>query len=125
VRFCELYNAGEEARSAALGVPARNRAFEFPIWHARLTAYAAMRKNDPVLAARAWNEFLSGFHRTSEQRFPMAPQLVEGPTVLSPVNEVSWMETNHSSQWSLNLIELMGMVGAHAPATLPEPWRIA
>ena len=58
-------------------------------------------------------------------RASLAPQLVEGPTVLSPVNEVSWMETNHSSQWSLNLIELMGMVGAYAPATLPEPWRIA
>jgi hypothetical protein len=125
LRFCELYNAGEAERSAALGVPTRDRFFEFPVWHARLTAYAAMRKNDPALAERAWNEFLNGFHRAPGQRFPMAPRLVEGPTVLAPVNEVSWMETNHSAQWSLNLIELMGMVGAHAPATLPAPWQLA
>jgi hypothetical protein len=125
LHFCELYNAGEAQRSAALGVPAPDRLFEFPIWHARLTAYAAMRKNDPVLAERAWNELLNGFQRTAEERFPMAPRLVEGPSVLAPVSEVPWMETNHSSQWSLNLIELMGMVSAHAPATLPAQWRSA
>jgi PcRGLX-like N-terminal RIFT barrel domain/PcRGLX-like protein C-terminal alpha/alpha toroid domain len=28
-----------------------------------------------------------------------------------------------ASQWSLNLIELLGMVGAHAPHELPDAWR--
>jgi hypothetical protein len=125
LRFCELYNASEAERSAALGVPARDSVFGFPVWHARLTAYAAMRKNDPALAGRAWNEFLNGFHRAPGQRFPMVPQLVEGPRVLAPINEVSWMETNHSAQWSLNLIELLGMVGEYAPATLPAPWQVS
>jgi hypothetical protein len=124
LRFCELYNAGEPARTAALGVPARDSVFAFPVWHARLTAYAAMRKNDPVLAARAWNELLYGIQRTAEQRFPMVPQLVEAPTVLAPLQELSWMETNHSSQWSLNLMELMGMVGSHAPAMLSPQWQV-
>jgi hypothetical protein len=124
LRFCELYNAGEAARTAALGVPARDSVFGFPVWHARLTAYAAMREKNPALAARAWNEFLNGFHRTKGERFPMAPQRLQGPQVLAPLDEVAWMETNHSAQWSLNLIELMGMVGAYAPATLPEPWKV-
>ena len=121
--FCELYNAGQAARSAALGAPAPDKFFEFPIWHARLTAYAAMRKHDPALAERAWNELLNGFQRTAIERFPMKPRHLEGPQVLAPLDEVSWMETNHASQWSLNLIELMGMVGAYAPAELPAAWK--
>jgi hypothetical protein len=83
-----------------------------------------MRENNPALAARAWNEFLNGFHRTAGQRFPMTSQHLQGPQVLAAIDEVSWMETNHSSQWSLNLIELMGMVGAYAPTALPDPWRV-
>ena len=126
LKFCEFYDAGETARSAALGVPAKGTRFSLsPVWHARLTAYAAMRKNDRAMAEHAWNEFLNGFHRTAEQRFPMAPRLVQGPRVLAPVDEVPWMETNHSSQWSLNMFALMGMAGDHAPATLPASWRNA
>jgi hypothetical protein len=124
LRFCELYNAGEAARSAALGGrPAPDKYFGFPVWHARLTAYAAMRKKDPDLARRAWNELLNGLQRTAAEHFPLRPQHLEGPSVLAPLDEVPWMETNHASQWSLNLIELLGMVGAHAPHELPDAWR--
>jgi hypothetical protein len=123
LRFCELYNAGEAVRSAVLGVPAKDTYFAFPIWHARLTAYAAMRRNDPALARRAWDEFLNGLQRTAEERFPMAQRRLQGPAVLAPLDEVGWMETNHASQWSLNLIELMGMVGDHAPVALPQAWK--
>ena len=124
LKFCELYNAGAVARSAALGgKPAPDKYFGFPVWHARLTAYAAMRKNDPALARRAWNEFLNGLQRTASEHFPLRPRRLEGPAVLAPLDEVPWMETNHSSQWSLNLIELLGMVGAHAPHELPDAWR--
>lgn len=123
LRFCELYNAGAAARSAALGRPAPDEYFPFPEWHARLTAYAAIRKNDPALARRAWNELLNGVQRTPSEHFPLRPRHLEGPAVLAPLDEVPWMETNHASQWSLNLIELLGMVADHAPHELPDAWR--
>jgi len=123
LQFCELYNASEAERSAAVGAPAPKKYFEFPVWHARLTAYAAMRKNDPKLARRAWDELLNGLQRSTEEHLPFHPRRLKGPDVLEPVEEVPWMETNHVSQWSLNLMELMGMVGAHAPSELPDPWR--
>ena len=123
LRFCELYNAGDARRSAALGRRAPDTYFGFPVWHARLTAYAAMRKNDPALARRAWNELLNGLQRTASEHFPMQPRHQEGPAVLASLDEVPWMETNHSSQWSLNLIGLLGMVGAYAPPELPDSWR--
>jgi hypothetical protein len=122
LKFCELYNAGADARTAALGHPAPDSYFGFPIWHARLTAYAALRKNDPALAQRAWNEFLYGFMRDTDRRFPIAKQRIAPPSTLEPVDEISWIETNHSSQWSLNLFALMGLAGAQAPATLHAPW---
>jgi len=123
LQFCRLYNAGEAERSAVLGAAAPKKYFEFPVWHARLTAYAAMRTNDSVLARRAWDELLNGFQRSSDEHLPIHPRRLQGPDVLEPVEEVPWMETNHTSQWSLNVIELMGMIGAYAPADLPQSWH--
>jgi len=52
----------------------------------------------------------------------MAVRHVSGPQVLNPIDEVPWMETDHASRWSLNLIKLTGLAGRHAPAELPAPW---
>ena len=52
---------------------------------------------------------------------PIAPQRVEGPAVLNPIDELPWLETNHASQWSLNLIENLELIGDHLPP-LDGPW---
>src|SRR5690606_11484122 len=53
--YCELYNASSEQQAERLGRPL-NR-LNLQQGHARLTAYAARQKSDPVLARRAWREF--------------------------------------------------------------------
>jgi hypothetical protein len=119
LQCCELWNDTEEAREKVTG-----RKFAtgiYPVWYSRFTAYAAFRRGDAALAARAWKEFLHGINRIDIRRMPIAPQRVESPAVLNPIDELPWLETNHASQWSLNLIENLELIGDHLPP-LDGPW---
>jgi len=122
VRFCAFYSAPEAERMAALGPKAKDRVFAYPVWHARLTAYAAKMTGDPALAKRAWSEFLIE-KRTgtgADQGFTTRP--VAGPSVPEPIVELPSVSTNHSSQWSLNMIEVLDLVGDAIPHPLPAAW---
>jgi len=121
-RFCAYYSAPLAERQAALGPRAIDRYFAYPVWHARLTAWAARKLNDPVLAQRAWQEFLSEGKGGKTSR-PAPIERVAGVSVLDPIDEMANVSTNQSSQWSLNLFELLALVGDAAPATLPADWE--
>ena len=58
LQYCELYNGTDEQQKAALGESFGS--INLQQGHARLTAYAAHRKSDAALAARAWKEFTEG-----------------------------------------------------------------
>ncbi len=58
LQYCELYNASQEEQKAALGTGLGKLNLQQA--HARLTAFAARRKKDDRLAARAWQEFFDG-----------------------------------------------------------------
>lgn len=120
LQYCETYNASPEERARVAGGPVRGG--NFPIWYSRLTAYAARQKGDAALGRRAWQEFFRGFHRDPEPKYPLQPTRLEGPTVLNPVDDVPWMETNHTAQWCLNAIENLALVGEHLPP-LEGRWR--
>ena len=44
---------------------------------------------------------------------------VNGPDVPEPVDEISFVSTNDTSQWSLNAIELLQLVGDALPKEVP------
>ena len=121
IRFCAYYNAPQGERQAALGPEAVDRVFGYPVWHARLTAWAARKLNDPVLARRAWTELLVD-RRDGKASLPPPITRVTGPAVLEPIDEIADVSTNQSAQWSLNLIELLALVGDAAPERLPDGW---
>lgn len=118
LQFCAYYNAPQAMRQAALGPNAIDRYFAYPAWHARLTAWAASRLGDPKLAARAWHEVLTEGRETA--RLP-ARTRIAGPQTLNPVEEITGVATNNVSQWSLNVIELLALVGDALPVELPKP----
>lgn len=113
LQYCELYNAGGEAQRAALGEDFGK--LNLGEAHSRLTAFAAMKKNDRALAARAWNEFYGG-----SAGYGVKPKLeskrVVGPAVLNPVEENFGLSTNASSQWGCTAIQILALVGDHIPA---------
>jgi hypothetical protein len=108
VQYCSLYGAPREEIEKAFGVSVSLGRLEPDF--ARLPAYAAKATNNPELARRAWVTFL---RRNRSEIFPT--HHVEGPEVLNPIDEVPRLSTNGSSQWSLNAIELLELVGDSLP----------
>jgi len=106
LQYCELYNAPEEEQEKALGNALGK--LNLGQGHSRLTAYAAMQKQSPSLAKRAWDEFFGG---AAGYRFEK-PKIyeVQGEEVLRPVEE-GHISTNATAQWGLAAIQCLGLVG--------------
>jgi hypothetical protein len=81
---------------------------------AKMTAWAAWKLKDPKLADRAWEEFLG---RTRGAPFDSVKR--DGPDIPAPIDEIPFVSTNNTAQWSLNAIELLELVGDHVPAHPP------
>lgn len=104
LQYCELFNAPAEQQKEALGESLGP--LNLQQGHARLTAYAAYRKQDAALAARAWSEFAAGragFSANQEYK----TRRIAGTDVLSPVDEAAWVSTNTTAQWGLAAIECL------------------
>lgn len=111
LQYCELYNASAEQQRAALGSDLGK--LNLRQAHARLTAFAARRKQDVTLAAHAWNEFFEG---GAGIRNPMpAIKHLQGPQVLNPVEEADNISTNAVAQWGLTALILLGIIGPALP----------
>jgi hypothetical protein len=98
LQYCELYNAPADVQKAALGQELRGTNLQQG--HSRLTAFAAYRRKDPRLAARAWTEFSDG-RAGYGQRQTFTSTRIEAPAVLNPVDEGPGISTNSSAQWGL------------------------
>jgi hypothetical protein len=98
LQYCELYNASAETQRAALGKELIGTNLQQG--HARLTAFAAYRKKDAALAARAWQEFSDGRAGYSPRQEFIAKR-IDGPATLNPVDEGPGISTNSSAQWGL------------------------
>jgi hypothetical protein len=118
LQYCELYNAPPQVQEKALGTALRGTSLTSA--HSRLTAYAAWKKRDPLLAACAWREFVVDDRRWASQRYRAKTERIEGPAVLHPIDEAAWVSTNDTSQWSLAAIQNLALVPEALPADLGE-----
>ena len=96
--YCELYNASEDEQKRVLGESLGP--LNLQQGHARLTAYAAWKRRDARLAARAWAEYTEGkagygAHQSFQSK------RIDAPAVLVPVDEGQGISTNSSAQWGL------------------------
>ena len=98
LQYCELYNAPPEQQKQALGEVLTGTNLQQG--HARLTAFAAWRRKDAALAARAWSEFTDGRAGYSPRQV-FAAHRIDAPDVLNPVDEGPGISTNASAQWGL------------------------
>jgi hypothetical protein len=91
--------------------------------NARLTAYAAYVAKDPAEAARAWRQFLQPGRFGPGVSFDS--HKVSGPAVPEVVDEIPNVSTNSTSQWCLNAIELLQMIGDQLAPNRPADDRPA
>lgn len=112
LQYCEMYNAPEEEQKAVLGKSLGK--LNLKQGHARLTAFAAVRKQDKHLAQRAWAEFLEG--EAGIRKFSKEIRTLSGPLVLNKVEEADGISTNAVAQWGLTAMALLDYVNEDYPA---------
>ena len=111
LQYCTLYNATEEEQKAALGRSLGK--LNLKQGHARLTAFAAIRKNDKQLAQRAWEEFLGG--EAGIRKLTREVRTLSGPQVLNTIGEADNVSTNAVAQWGLTAMALLDYVNEEYP----------
>ncbi|CZR58855.1 uncharacterized protein PAC_08747 [Phialocephala subalpina] len=83
--------------------------------HSRLTAYAAHRLRDHVLAKRAWEQFhLKGGYGPEDGYGPdtnWKSRAVSTENAMVPVTEATWVSTNISSLYGIGAIQNLALIG--------------
>lgn len=106
--YCAWYNAPAAAWQARFGEAPRGH--NLAQAHSRLTAYAAARRRDPQLGARAWHEFLAG-----ELTLGLAARAVRSQATGETTPEIAGLSTNGAAQWGLAAIQNLALAKAWAP----------
>jgi len=106
--YCQYYNAPPAEFEARTGAPGAERGLRQG--HSRFTAYAAVKRDDPALARRAWMEF-AGQGDRPDRLANATPRRIEGAAVLKPVDEIVGVSTNDAAQWGLAATQLSALVG--------------
>ncbi|MEO6040788.1 MAG: Tat pathway signal sequence domain protein [Croceibacterium sp.] len=106
--YCQFYNAPAAEFLAKTGAAAKERGLRQG--HSRFTAYAAVNRNDPELARRAWTEFMGHGDRELRQQAVTVNEIA-GAAVLKPVEEIVEISTNDAAQWGLAAGQNVVMIG--------------
>jgi len=108
--FGVFYNLSGEEKSARTGGAIRGVDWSMPLVSAGLVAFAARRRGDAALARLAWDLVLRG-----PLAEPLQVAVADGPSLPRPVREAARLSTNIASQWSLNAMLCLGLIGDHLP----------
>jgi hypothetical protein len=110
LEYCYYYGASKAEQKARYGKDFGS--LNLKQGHSRLTAYAANRRGNATLAARAWGEFWSD--AIAEELNPSDPWKtvrVGGSEVLTEVDEATWISTNAAALYGLAAIENLALAG--------------
>jgi len=107
LQYCRLYTAPKEVikRDMASGTEGADAAFARPD---RLAAYVYLQTKNPAFAKKAIDAILT-------RRPAYATRRVEGPEVLSPIDEISGLSTNSVAQSTLIAIQVLEMCKDQIP----------
>src|SRR5699024_10637745 len=110
VEFGEFYALSDEEKREQSNQVLSNRHFHWPVFSAALVAYAAKKKNCETLAQKAWNLLLD--EKLSYTPLPIYKQNVKS---YKKIEEIPWITTNTISQWCLNVIVCLELLGDMLP----------
>jgi hypothetical protein len=102
---------------AEWGVP--NKGFRMSVYNSGLAAYAASRRNNEELAREVW-EVLATDPERMWAVFPIRAEEVAPEGYPVPVAEVEKISTNSVSQWTINTIMSLGLIGDKIPKGFHE-----
>lgn len=110
VQYCSLFLASPEAQEAAVGQALTGIHLEQA--HSRLTAYAAVARDDEGLRELAWHAF-DGMGEWLLHRNELRIDRIDVPAVPAPVDEMPTVSTNDAAQYGLAAIQMLALLGDH------------
>jgi hypothetical protein len=108
--FGEFYVLSNEEKLARSKGILHNKLFSLPMLASGMVAYAAARKKDKNLAEKAWELLLN--EEISQMVLPIKEEEVQS---WRNITEVPSITTNTTSQWCLNTIVSLELIGEYLP----------
>ncbi|KAF8855055.1 hypothetical protein BDZ45DRAFT_805365 [Acephala macrosclerotiorum] len=113
LEYCAYFNGTNTEQISRFGVGFGK--LQLRQGHSRLTAYAAKRLGDQVLAKRAWEQFyLKGGHGPEDGYGPDTNWegiAVSTENAIVPVTEATWVSTNISALYGIAAIQNLALIG--------------
>ncbi|RSL35419.1 hypothetical protein D7Z54_01295 [Salibacterium salarium] len=108
--FGEFYLLTDEEKRKRSKGKITDKMFDWPMFAAGMAAYAASQKQDDNLAQKVWQLLL-------KVEYSHIPLPIEKETIKTwkTLNEIPWVTTNTISQWCLNVIVALELIGDTAP----------
>jgi len=110
--FGKFYAFSDEEKSAATDGKLLGNHFSWPMFATGMMAYAAKHYNDETLAKKTW-EYLSEPEKSGVP-IPIQDTLREVVT-WQKIKEMPWVTTNCVSQWCINVMLCMELIGEYMP----------
>ena len=106
--FGRVYLLSDEKKRAYSKGQLNNNHFHWSMFAVSMSAYAVARNQDKELAQKVWNLLLKDDN--SGMMLPFASTKVSG---WKELQEVEWISTNVISQWCLNVIVVLELIGSY------------
>lgn len=117
VEFGEFYYLEPEEKLARTNGVIDHTKFSWPMFAASMAAYAANRRSNAALAAITWQIMLENRLPGGSEDATLTYQVPEHAYV-RPIQELPSITTNVTSQWSLNAIMCLELIGNELPTEL-------
>lgn len=91
-------------------------------YNAALAAYAAVKRNNPELAREVWDVLATNPAKMGV-KFPVKPEVVNTEEYPTDIKEIKTISTNSVSQWTINTIMSLGLIGDLIPKDFHKQYR--
>jgi len=117
--YGEFYNLPKEEKIRRSGGTLQGKDWNIPMLSTAMMAFAARRTGNGELARQAW-EYLLGSPYNWSVEIPIETREVPRQSFVREITEIPWISTNTVSQWSINTIVCLELIGDEVPESIAE-----
>jgi hypothetical protein len=112
--FGEFYNLSAEEKIQRTSGAIKGKDWNIPMLSTTMMAIAAARNNDKALAEQAWSYLLKD-QAHWQINLPVETTDVQPLEYIREIKELQGISTNTASQWSLNMMICLELIGQWLP----------
>ena len=104
--YGEFYCLSPEEKAKLTNGAIKGKGWSFPVFATAMMAFAAKRNNNTELAKKAWEILFN-----DRKEYSLKQIDVEASQYIKNLKELPWVSTNSVSQWALNAIVCLDLIG--------------